>query len=299
MHHTGIIDCHTHCYPPEVVANPRAWAEAHNELHWAELVAPKGKVSIQDWSTPESMLAEMDANGVEKAVLLGWYWEHEFTCRWHNREIAKWMQHAPGRFIGFASIYPNGNVIEQLETAKALGLSGVGELHNGAQKFSSDSPAWIELADWCVAHNWPVNLHATEAAGHDHPGSIETPLKDFVRKAEQHPDLKIVLAHWGGGLPFFEANPRLRKALKNVYYDTAASPLLYDVTIFQTVVDAVGAEKVLYGSDFPLRVFPRTQKRAQMQHFLDAIRDDAGLSAAELEAIFSKNARRLFTEGHA
>lgn len=293
MSHTGIIDCHTHCYPAEVIANPRAWAEAHNELHWAELVAPEGKVSIQDWSTPESMLAEMDSNTVEKAVLLGWYWEHESTCRWHNQIIADWVQHAPERFIGFASIYPNENVVDQLEAAKALGLHGVGELHNGAQQFASDSPAWIALADWCVANNWPVNLHATEAAGHDHPGSIETPLKDFVRKANEHPELKIILAHWGGGLPFFEQNPRLRKTLNNVFYDTAASPLLYDASIFRSVLDLVGVDKILYGSDFPLRVYPRKQKRAQMQHFLDAILDEAGLSETELEAIFSGNFQRL------
>ncbi|MEN8791950.1 MAG: amidohydrolase family protein [Lentimonas sp.] len=293
MSHTGIIDCHTHCYPAEVIANPRAWAEAHNELHWAELVAPEGKVSIQDWSTPESMLAEMDNNAVEKAVLLGWYWEHESTCRWHNQIIADWVQHAPERFIGFASIYPNENVVDQLEAAKALGLHGVGELHNGAQQFASDSPAWIALADWCVANNWPVNLHATEAAGHDHPGSIETPLKDFVRKANEHPELKIILAHWGGGLPFFEQNPRLRKTLNNVFYDTAASPLLYDASIFRSVLDLVGVDKILYGSDFPLRVYPRKQKRAQMQHFLDAILDEAGLSETELEAIFSGNFQRL------
>lgn len=294
MNHTGIIDCHTHCYPPEVAANPRAWAEAHGELHWAELVAPAGKVSIQDWSTPDSMLAEMDANGVEQAILLGWYWEQESTCRWHNQVIAEWVRHAPARFIGFASIYPNKNGVDQLEAAKAMGLQGVGELHHGAQQFASDSPAWMALADWCVANNWPVNLHATEAAGHDHPGSIETPLKDFVRKAEAHPDLKIILAHWGGGLPFFEANPRLRQTLKNVYYDTAASPLLYDPLVFRSVIDTVGPDKILYGSDFPLRVYPRKQKRAQMQHFLESIHNESELTVAELEAIFSKNAKRLF-----
>lgn len=239
------------------------------------------------------MLAEMDTNGVEKSVLLGWYWENESTCRWHNQVIADWVEHTPERFIGFASIYPNENVVDQLEAAKTLGLSGVGELHNGAQKFASHSPAWITLAEWCIANNWPVNLHATEAAGHDHPGSIETPLKDFIRKAEAHPDLKIILAHWGGGLAFFEKNPRLRKTLKNVYYDTAASPLLYDISIFRTVIDIVGVEKVLYGSDFPLRVYPRKQKHAQMQHFLAAIRDEAGLNEAELEAVFSKNFQRL------
>ncbi|MGJ8638566.1 MAG: amidohydrolase family protein [Opitutaceae bacterium] len=290
---TGIIDCHTHCYPAEIVADPRGWAEANNELHWAELVAPIGKVSIQDWSTPESMLSEMDANGVEKAVLLGWYWEHESTCRWHCEAIAKWVNHAPDRLIGFASIYPNENVIDQLEAAKALGLSGVGELHSGVQQFVGKSSAWDAMADWCIENSWAINLHATKAEGADHPSSVATPLEDFISKAEAHPDLKMILAHWGGGLALMESNPKLRKILKNVYYDTAASPLLYDSSIFRSVVEAVGIEKVLYGSDYPLRVYPRKQKRAQMHPFLNAIQTETGLSEAELKSILRDNFERI------
>ncbi len=293
MNLSGIIDCHTHCYPHEVIANPRAWAAERGESHWAELVAPVHRLSIQGWATPEEMLIEMDLAGVEKAILLGWYWEHESTCRWHNQMIAQWVRHAPERFIGFAAILPNENVTDQLEAAKALGMKGVGELHTTMQNFSSKSDAWQTLAEWCVRHDWPVNMHATEAAGHDHPGSIETSLKDFVRMAEAAPELKLILAHWGGGLPFFESNPRLRKALKNVYYDTSASPLLYDMSIFRSVVDSVGPEKIVFGSDYPLRIYPRSQKKAEMRTFLTAIREEARLSEAEIEAILHGNMHGL------
>ena len=54
--------------------------------------------------------------------------------------------------------------------------------------------------------------------------------------AEQHPSLKLILAHWGGGLPFFENNQRLKKRLSNVYYDTSASPLLYASSVFRQVI---------------------------------------------------------------
>ena len=46
--------------------------------------------------------------------------------------------------------------------------------------------------------------------------------------------------------------PEVRKALANVYFDSAASPLLYDQGIFSTVASAVGANQMLFGSDFPL-----------------------------------------------
>ncbi|MGZ0654626.1 amidohydrolase family protein [Coraliomargarita sp. W4R53] len=291
-----IIDCHTHAYPAEAVADPRNWALAHNEPHWADLVAPTDRPSIQGWSNPETMLSAMEAAGVDQAVLLGWYWENESTCRWHNTEMAKWMQTAPNRFIGFAAIYPNSNVVEQLEVAKAQGFRGVGELHLGVQKFNAESPHWQAMASWCTLHGWPINCHVTEAAGHDHPGSVPTPLQDFVRMAESAPQLKLILAHWGGGLAFFEQNPRLRKRLGNVYYDCAASPLLYDIAIFKQMVHLVGIEKLLFGSDFPLRIYPKRQKRPDMAHFIDSIREASDLNETELAQLMGGNFKQLMAE---
>lgn len=288
-----IIDCHTHAYPAEVVKAPHEWALARGESHWADLVAPLDRPSIQGWSDPETMLRAMDAAGVDQAVLLGWYWEEEATCRWHNTVMAKWIETAPERFMGFAAIYPNANIINQLEAAKALGFCGVGELHIGVQDFDAKSPHWQAMAAWCVANHWPINCHVTEATGHDHLGSVASPLQSFVQMAKAAPELKLILAHWGGGLAFFEQNPRLRKILRNVYYDAAASPLLYDLGIFKRMVDLVGIEKLVFGSDYPLRLFPREQKTANMKRYIECIRAESGLSHAELESLLGGNFRRL------
>jgi len=288
-----IIDCHTHAYPAEVVADPRGWAEARGEAHWAELVAPIDRPSIQGWSDLETMLAAMDAAGVHKAVLLGWYWENESTCRWHNTAMAEWMQVAPDRLMGFAAVYPNANAIDQLEAAKSLGFRGVGELHMGVQQFDAASPYWQAMAQWCVDNDWPINCHVTEAAGHDHPGSVPTPLQEYVRMAEAAPDLKLILAHWGGGLAFFEQNPQLRKVLGKVYYDCAASPLLYDRGVFKQMVELVGIDKLLYGSDYPLRIYPRSQKAPEMESFIASIQSQSGLSDTELSKLLGGNFARL------
>jgi predicted TIM-barrel fold metal-dependent hydrolase len=295
----NIIDSHCHCYPPELEVDPRAWAQARGEPNWADLVAPLDRPSIQGWANMVQTLEAMDAAGVAQTVLLGWYWENEATCRWQNEVIAQWAQAAPERFIGFAAIHPGQSaqsVIAQCEHALRLGLRGVGELHPGVQNFNSASAGWQALAEWCVAHHWPINLHATEAVGHDHPGSVPTPLNDFLRMAEAHPDLKLILAHWGGGLAFFELNPRLRKALKNVYYDTSATPLLYEPSIFRRLIEIIGSEKILFGSDFPLRLYPRTQKTPDYTTFLDAISHEAELSNEESQAILYKNMQRLLGE---
>ena len=287
-----IIDCHTHCYPGELAARPRAWAEARRELHWADLVAPRDRKTIQDWADPAKFLARMDESGVDRAVLLGWYWENEATCRWHNEVIAAWVREAPARFIGFAAILPNENVIEQLELAHARGLRGVGELHPGVQGFNADSGPWQALARWCTAHGWPVNCHATAEKRPDHPAAVPTPLQDYLRMAEASPELKLILAHWGGGLPL-HAEADLPE---NLYFDCSASPLLYPMDVFRTVIDKVGAGRILFGSDYPLRIFPRKQRHAEMHTYLQAIRGEAGLNEDELDALFGANFKRMISE---
>ena len=290
-----IIDCHTHAYPSEIVTNPRAWAQVHGELHWSELVSPVDRPSIQGWSNLDSMLVSMDAACVDQAVLLGWYWEHESTCRWHNEAMAKWLQTAPERLIGFAAIYPNESVIDQLEAAKNMGFRGVGEMHMGLQDFDSGGTYWQLMARWCVENDWPINCHVTEAAGHDHYGSVPTPLQNFVRLAKTEPDLKLILAHWGGGLAFFEQNHKLQKILKNVYYDCAASPLLYNMRIFKQMVELVGIRKLFFGSDYPLRVFPRLEKNPEMMRYIRTIREESGLCESDLNSLFGANFARMMS----
>jgi len=46
--------------------------------------------------------------------------------------------------------------------------------------------------------------------------------------------------------------PEVAEAIRNVSFDTAASPFLYKYEVFPRVAEIVGAEKILFGSDYPL-----------------------------------------------
>ena len=85
---------------------------------------------------------------------------------------------------------------------------------------------------------------------------------------------------------------RHRNRLRNVYYDVAASPLLYDKAIFRTVLDLVGPDKILYGSDYPLRLHPARSEKPAFAVFLEEIRS-AGLSESEEKKILGANTARL------
>ena len=80
--------------------------------------------------------------------------------------------------------------------------------------------------------------------------------------------------------------------MKNVYYDTAATPLLYHQDVYQAVVSIVGPQKILYGSDYPLLVYPRQEKVPGFSRLLDEIRG-SGLSPDELDLVLGGNIARL------
>lgn len=280
-----MIDAHTHCFPPEISKDVHAWAEKYKEPHWLQLVAPKGKQSLQGWASLEMTLRAMDRAGIEKSILLGWYWQQKATCIRQNELIHDWLLSAPDRFIGFASIYPQDDPITQLERAQEMGFRGVGELHPQLQQYSKYKAEWRALAEWCSRRRWPINVHVTEGLNQAHDAYIKTPFDDYLELAIHFPELKIILAHWGGGIPFFEQNPKIKAALKNVYYDTAASPLLYSMDVFKNTLNLVGAEKVIFGSDFPLRLYPKIAEEPNMHRYIEAI-ENAGLSKENQVAIF-------------
>ena len=287
-----VIDCHTHAYPKEVSEDPCAWAVIHNEPHWAKLVSPSDRTSIQDWASPKRMLQDMDAAGISQAVLLGWYWEQASTCRWHNQVIAEWVTEAPDRFIGFAAIQPNEKAREQLTAAAELGLRGVGELHHGVQGFNAQSEGWLETVEWCSKHKWPINLHVTGTIGRQHPDAVATPHDEIIALAESAPKICLVLAHWGGDLLLQNTKEAMRLP-ENIYFDCSASPLLHTPDIFEQALKIAGPNKLLFGSDYPLRLFPRIQKNADFAKYLEYINQETDLKEDVLCALMGENFKCL------
>lgn len=240
------------------------------------------------------MLTAMDRGGVDHAVLLGWYWENHATCVWHNRFMADCVRRHPDRFTAFASVQPKAGqaALDACQEALDSGCRGLGELFPVAQGYAWEDPVFQTLLTWAGEQNWPVLLHAQNPLGPRHPGWIDAPLEPYVRLAGEFPQTTFIFAHWGGLLPFAEINAAIGKQLANVYYDTAASPLLYDDRIYRAAINVIGAERILFGTDYPLRVYPRSEDVPCWLRRLEAIHN-AGLSSAEEAAILGGNASRI------
>lgn len=300
LHESGVPatpevwDAHVHCYPAEVAADPAGWAAEHGEPHWADLVTN----GPQAWADPDQLVGAMDREGIAKVLLQAWYWENPDTAHLQNEWHAEWLRRHPDRFMACAAIHPAmKDAPAELEAARRWGARAVGECLPSIQDARGwRNPAWEGILDWTTRHGMPLCIHLTEPVGHAYPGRVDTPLPEIVGLFEQHPGQKWICAHWGGGLPFYSLNRRVRKALGNVWFDTAASPLLYDARIWKQVFDLVGPGKIMFGSDFPLRLYPRRESQPGWKSLLAELHA-SGIPAEARARITAGNLMGLMGQG--
>jgi predicted TIM-barrel fold metal-dependent hydrolase len=245
-------------------------------------------------SVPE-LLADMAAAGVGKVVVAGWPWQHGALCREQNTWLMDLARQYPDRVIALATVQPQDGdaAIRELRRCVEGGLAGLGELNADGQGFGLDDPGVMALANAATEMGVPIMLHTNEPVGHVYPGKGRLALADVYAFIRACPELRLVLAHWGGGFPFYELMPEVRTAARHVFYDSAASPLLYTPEIFRTVIDLVGADKVLFGSDYPLLLYPKRQRTPSFSPMLDEV-NSVGLPAAALADVLGQNAMRVY-----
>ncbi len=256
-----VIDAHTHLFSPDVLANRDRYVE--RDYWFGELYRnPKARLA-----TPDELLASMDDSDVSCSIACGFPWSDPGICREENDYLADLVGNADGRFAFLGIVVPHlPGAAEEAERCFAMGAAGIGELNADAQGFDLLEPLSIApFMDVCRNAGKPVMLHASEPVGHDYPGKgTATPAK-FVHWLKTWNSQQIVLAHWGGGLPFYELMPEVQELTANVAYDSGASTYLYRQDVFRTVVDLVGYERVLFGSDFPVLGQARLLNRVRRQ----------------------------------
>ena len=274
-----IIDFHSHIFSDEMRAQRSDYIE--RDVWFSALYSdPKRRLA-----SAEDVVASMEAAGVDRTVVFGFPWRDGGLCREHNSYIIEAVNKFPNKLIGFACVQPlDARDAQELDRCLSAGLMGMGELGPDGQKFDIED-RWVLQAsvEVLLQHDRPLVTHSSEPMGHDYEGKGQTFPWKLLKLAQNFPDLKIVMSHWGGGLPFYELMPEVRDSLSNVYYDSAASTYLYTANVFPIVARLVGPERILWGTDYPL---------LSQAKFLDKVRS-SGLNPEDLEAVLGSNAARL------
>ncbi|ERM92356.1 metal-dependent hydrolase [Caldanaerobacter subterraneus subsp. yonseiensis KB-1] len=242
------IDSHVHILPPEFIKNIDKNME--RDEHFKLLhSSPKAK-----FATAEDVLEEMKKAGIDKAVVFGFSCLDMGLAREFNDYVIEVVKRYPDRFIGFAVVPLNHKDTEkEIVRCVEKGLKGVGEIIPEAVRVDISKQDEIgKFASICRELNLPILMHVNELVGHYYPGKGKMGPEQAYSFALNNPDNVIIYAHWGGGLLFYELMPEVKETLKNVYYDTAASPYLYIPQIYRAVKIIGIEDKILFGSDFPL-----------------------------------------------
>jgi predicted TIM-barrel fold metal-dependent hydrolase len=226
---------------------------------------------------------------VDRALVAGFAWTDAGRCRHHNDALLDLAAASGGRLLALCCVPATDpdTAAREMERCAAAGARGFGELrltHGATPLFEEATLEAVAVA--AARLELPLLLHASEPVGHRYPGKEGGPLDLIWRLRERHPPNVLVLAHLGGGLPFYASMREIDAAFAQgrTYVDTAAAAFLYRPVAYRLLAKTVGAGCLLFGSDFPL-IHPARE--------LDRLRD-AGLEADGLAAILGGTACRLF-----
>lgn len=279
-----IVDVHMHAFAPGTERRRKELCEA--DRTFGELYRdPKAKLA-----DAASLLAALDEAGIDRGVVAGFAFERE-------RDLGEQNEHVLGAAAGSQRLVPLATVnparagwMAMAEAALEHGARGFGELrpHNqGWDPLGTDGLALGALAREAGA---VLLWHVSEPVGHEYPGKRGgIGPAELVQYAAALPGLRMIAAHMGGGLSFYLHMPEVRAAIKNVYFDTAASGLLYDDASVAQLVAVAGGGRVLFGSDYPLLSPRRQLQRLQALLPADIARAVCGGSADTLFGLLTTN----------
>lgn len=275
-----IIDFHTHIFPKEIRENREKYFSS--EPAFKLLYGRSGS----KLAGAAELIDSMNSHAVDRSVVFGFPWKNSDTFKKHNDYIIKSIEKYSGRLTGFCCIdIFSSEAIAEVMRCLENGLSGIGELAFYESGVDEKSINRLEpVMEVCLDKNLPVLIHTNEPIGHQYPGKTPNTFNQIYRLITKFPENRIVLSHWGGGIFFFSLlKKEVKESFNNVYFDTAASPFLYDAKIYRIAIDVLGQDRIIFGSDFPLLTPTRYFKEFEQ----------AGLTKSEIDSICGKNAARL------
>jgi hypothetical protein len=272
-----LTDVHCHLLPPGLRQPP---APSWKDPWFAACHADGARFADGD-----QVIQALDQAGLERAVIFGWPFADPGLLAEVNDYVAAEARASAGRLVGLAMINPGRPGWDQeLARCQAMGLKGVGEINADAQGFELAFDGGLrEALLTLVEMNWPAMLHASEPVGHEYPGKGSAGPRLLWRllapALKTAPQLRLCLAHLGGGLPFYAHMPEVGQLCRQLWFDTAALPFLYQPQALAMVEELLGPGRICFASDFPLLLPARC--REQLLGLSEASRQSLYLEAPE------------------
>jgi aminocarboxymuconate-semialdehyde decarboxylase len=307
---------------PDELWRPRVFRESPDAHQVVELAGREVRSAVREWTDPERIVADQDAAGTDLVVLCPLVVtlpydvdpdEGARRARLQNDGLARLVRERPDRIaaLGAVPLQDPPLAADMLRAIMADGvLRGVEVAASVRGAFLGDEtfePFWTaaeETGALVFVHPTTRGFDAPVFAEHYLWNAVGNPLETTVTAAhlvmtgtmERHPSLRVLLAHGGGAIlalrgrlrhaHSFQPQARSRlgespeDSLRRFHYDT----VVHDAALLRSLVETVGADRVLLGSDHP---FDMGDLRPA-----DSVRA-AGLQPADEAAVLGGNAAML------
>jgi len=258
---------------------------------------------------------KIDMQAISPSPILLFYWEEAAVAahfsRKQNEAIQDVVKKHPDRFVGFGSV-PLQSVAESIAIAReanSMGLKGL-EIGNAVGDKPLDDPSFEPFFQVAQELDLLLFVHPLEGGldADDPLSPILGNVLQFTYRTtmmvermilkgmfEKYPNLRLCFSHGGGLFAFniwrldhsYGLRPELKKVisrkpsdyLKQLYFDS----IVHSVLALQYLVQVVGADRVVVGTDYPMGMgdFDSIAKVMQLE-----------LSAEERELILGGNAKK-------
>jgi aminocarboxymuconate-semialdehyde decarboxylase len=321
------IDIHSHieiadCF--DRLAKGQGRASAHQLSAESAAINERMYAGIRSHlRDPRQKIADMEKFGVDRTILSPAPFSFLYNldkslaaeiARLQNDRIAAVVQEFPTKFSGLAALPlqdVDASLAELDHAIRDLHLRGVEMGTNVCGRYLGH-PDFSPIFEKAQALDVPILIHPHHVAGSERMGDyyfinlIGNPLETTLNAAhlifsgtlDRFPEIKIVLAHAGGQLPYisgrldqgFKVRPECQRKIqrpptdymKRFYFDTIA----HSPEILGFLISTVGTDRVLMGTDYPFDMADSNPLRT-----IEAV---PGLSPEERKKILGMNASALF-----
>jgi len=275
------------------------------DIH-AHVIAPGFDVegpaaAVREFSDLPRILEEQDRSGVDVAVLCPWVRMLDLEPERQNEALAA-LRSDRVEVLGTCPVDRPELLAELMADGRFAGVeiaASSGDDYPGSDRHREFWAAADESGALVFVH--PTTNAFPQAIFQQHYlfNLVGNPFETTLAAADMviggvlddHPGLKVVLAHGGGAVTTLRGRVQHAQtfkppgrdviaALRRFHYDT----VVFDPGVLRALVDFAGAERVLLGSDYPFDM--GDDRPAEVVRAL-------GLPADEEEAILSGNALRV------
>ena len=258
-----IIDCHCHIYPDKI---------ADKAVHG---IGEFYHIGMCYDGKAETLLEQNKKYGITHSLIFSVATKPAQT-KSINEFIAGQVKNAPDKFTGLGTIHPDSSDIKgDIEHLIELDLRGV-KLHPDFQGISINDKRCYKIYELCQG-KLPVLMHTGDIRySYSNPDNLIPVLKDF-------PSLTVIGAHFGGYSVWDDAIKKLQ-GFENLFVDCSSAMAFISTEKSKELVKFYGADRIIYGTDYPMWKFGEELKRFSALELNDI----------DKQKILYKNACKLF-----